>query len=145
VVIDLDAGDRPADQTALSVTRPVEEAVRAVPGVLNVRSETTRGSSQISVDFGWGRDMTAATLNLDAAIAKALPTLPAGAAYDVRRMDPTVYPIAAYALMSDRLDPVALRDLADLQIKPLLSSVPDLSRVGVQGGDVAEVEVLADP
>jgi len=145
VLIDLDAGDRPADQTALTVTRPVEEAVRGVPGVLNVRSETTRGSSQISVDFGWGRDMTAATLNVDAAIAKALPTLPAGAAYDVRRMDPTVYPIAAYALMSDHLDPVALRDVADLQIKPLLSSVPGLSRVDVQGGGVAEVEVLADP
>jgi multidrug efflux pump subunit AcrB len=145
VVIDLDAGDRPADQTALSVTRPVEEAVRAVPGVLNVRSETTRGSSQISVDFGWGRDMTAATLNVDAAIARALPTLPAGSTYTVRRMDPTVYPISAYALISDRLDPVALRDLADLRIRPPLSSVPGLSRVGVQGGGVAEVEVLADP
>jgi multidrug efflux pump subunit AcrB len=145
VVIDLDAGDRPADQTALTVTRPVEEAVRAVPGVLNVRSQTTRGSSQISVDFGWGRDMTAATLTIDAAIAKALPTLPAGSTWDVRRMDPTVYPIAAYALMSERLDPIALRDLADLQIKPLLSSVAGLSRVDVQGGGVAEVEVLADP
>ncbi len=145
VVIDLDAGDRPADQTALSVTRPVEETVRAVPGVLNVRSETTRGAAQISVDFGWGRDMTAATLTVEAAIARALPTLPPGASYDVRRMDPTVYPIGAYALMSDRLGPVALRDLADLRIKPLLSSVPGLSRVGVQGGGVAEVEVLADP
>jgi multidrug efflux pump subunit AcrB len=89
--------------------------------------------------------MTAATLNVDSAIARTLPALPAGSTYGVRRMDPTVYPIAAYALMSDRLGPVALRDLADLQIKPLLSSVPGLSRVGVQGGGVAEVEVLADP
>jgi hypothetical protein len=47
VVISLDAGDRPADQTAVLVTRPVEEAIRATPGVLNVRSQTTRGSSQI--------------------------------------------------------------------------------------------------
>ena len=145
VLIDLDAGDRPADQTALVVTRPFEEAVRAVPGVLNVRSETTRGSSQISVDFGWGRDMTVATLSVDAAIAKALPGLPAGTTYDVRRMDPTVFPIISYALVSDRLSPVQLRDLADLQIKPLLSSVAGLGRVDVQGGGVAEVEVLADP
>src|SRR3978361_182892 len=59
VVVDLDAGSRPAGQTALLATRPVEEAIRTVPGV--VRSETTRGSAQISVDFGWGRDMVAST------------------------------------------------------------------------------------
>ncbi len=145
VVVDLDAGDRPADQTALLVTRPIEEAVRTVPGVQDVRSETTRGSAQISVDFGWGRDMQAGTLAVDAAIARALPTLPPGTSYGVRRMDPTVFPIIAYALRSERLTPVQLRDLADLQIKPLLSSVEGLSRVDVQGGGVAEVEVLADP
>jgi multidrug efflux pump subunit AcrB len=145
VVIDLDAGDRPADQTALLLTRPVEEAVRAVPGVQDVRSDTTRGSAQISVDFGWGRDMGAATLNVDAAIARVLPTLPPGATYGVRRMDPTVYPIIAYALTSDRLTPVQLRDLATLQITPLLSAIPGLSRVEVQGGGVAEVEISADP
>ena len=145
VVVDLDAGDRPADQTAQIVTRPIEEAVRTVPGVKNVRSETTRGSAQISIDFGWGRDMQAAVLNVDAALARALPTLPAGAAYGVRRMDPTVFPIISYALQSDRLSPVELRDLAQLQITPQLSSVSGLSRVAVQGGDVAEVQVLADP
>ncbi|MEP9835545.1 efflux RND transporter permease subunit, partial [Staphylococcus aureus] len=53
VLIDLDAGSRPADQMALLVTRPVEEAVRSIPGVQDVRSETTRGSAQVSVDFGW--------------------------------------------------------------------------------------------
>jgi multidrug efflux pump subunit AcrB len=145
VVVDLDAGDRPADQTALLVTKPVEEAIRTVPGVQGVRSETTRGSAQISVDFGWGRDMQVGALNVDAAIARALPGLPAGTAYGVRRMDPTVYPIISYALRSDSLTPVQLQDLAELQIKPLLSSIPGLSRVDVQGGHVAEVQVLADP
>jgi multidrug efflux pump subunit AcrB len=145
VVVDLDAGSRPADQTALLVTRPVEEAIRMVPGVLDVRSETSRGSAQISIDFGWGRDMTASTLLVDAAVAKTLPSLPPGAAYDVRRMDPTVFPITSYALESDTASPVALQDLAQYQIKPLLSSIPGLSRVAVQGGDTSEVQVLADP
>ena len=45
VVVDLSSGDRPVDQTALSVTRPVEEAIRSVPGVLEVRSATSRGSA----------------------------------------------------------------------------------------------------
>jgi multidrug efflux pump subunit AcrB len=145
VVVDLDAGSRPADQTAMLVTRPVEEVLRTIPGVADVRSETTRGSAQVSIDFGWGRDMVAETLLVDAAIARALPTLPAGTAYNVRRMDPTVFPIISYALVADHPDPVALRDLGRYQITPLLSSIPGLARVDVQGGDTAEVEVLADP
>ncbi|MDB5447056.1 MAG: transporter, partial [Phenylobacterium sp.] len=116
VVVDLDAGSRPADQTALLITRPVEEAIRMVPGVLDVRSETSRGSAQVSIDFGWGRDMTAATLMVDAAVARTLPTLPPGAAYQVRRMDPTVFPIISFALMSNNVSPVALQDLANYQI-----------------------------
>ena len=145
VVIDLDAGDRPADQTVLLLTRPVEEAIRTVPGVVGLRSETTRGSAQISVDFGWGRDMIASTLQVDSAIARVLPNLPAGASYNVRRMDPTVFPIISYALRSDTLSPVALRDLAQYQIVPLLASVEGLARVDVQGGETAEVQVEADP
>src|ERR1700719_1365492 len=145
VVISLDAGDRPAGQMAVLVTRPVEEAVRATPGVLNVRSRTTRGSSQISIDFGWGRDLVAATLNVDSAVAKVLPGLPAGTRYDVRRMDPTVFPIISYALLSNNLSPVALRDLAQYRIVPLLSAIPGLARVAVQGGEQREIEVEADP
>jgi multidrug efflux pump subunit AcrB len=145
VVVDLDAGSRPADQTAMLVTRPVEEVLRTIPGVQDVRSETTRGSAQISIDFGWGRDMVAETLLVEAAIARALPNLPAGTAYDVRRMDPTVFPIISYALVSEHPDPVALHDFGRYQITPLLSTIPGLSRVDVQGGDTAEVEVLADP
>jgi multidrug efflux pump subunit AcrB len=145
VVVDLDAGSRPADQTALLVTRPVEEAIRTVPGVRDVRSETTRGAAQISVDFGWGRDMIASTLLVDSAIAATLPNLPPGTAYNVRRMDPTVFPIISYALQSSSISPVALRDLAQYQLVPLLSSIPGLARVDVQGGETEEIEVLADP
>ncbi|HLZ78685.1 MAG TPA: efflux RND transporter permease subunit, partial [Sphingomonas sp.] len=145
VVVDLDAGSRPADQTALAVTRPIEEALRSVPGVRDVRSETTRGSAQISIDFGWGRDMTASTLLVDSAIARAVSTMPPGVTYDVRRMDPTVFPIIAYALTSDTASPTELQDLARYQITPLLSGIPGLSKVSVQGGETAEVEVMADP
>jgi len=145
VVVDLSSGDRPANQTALTLTRPVEESIRSVPGVRQVRSATSRGSSQISIDFGWGRDMMGATLMVDAAIAKILPELPAGTTYGVRRMDPTVFPIIAYSLTSDTTSPTALRDLAQFQIQPLLASIPGLARVVVQGGAIEEVEVLADP
>ena len=97
-----------------------------MPGVLDVRSASSRGSAQISVDFGWGRDMISSTLLIDAAISQILPSLPPGTGYTVRRMDPTVFPIISYALLSDTVSPVALQDLAQYQIVPLLSSIPGL-------------------
>ena len=145
VVVDLNAGSRPADQTALLVTRPVEEAIRSVPGVLDVRSASSRGSAQISVDFGWGRNMVSSTLLIDAAISQILP---------ICRQAP-VTPCGGWIRPSSLscpmrwcrtlCSPVALHDLAQYQIVPLLSSIPGLARVNVQGGETAEVEVLADP
>src|SRR5437773_5519556 len=62
VRITLDAGDRPAEQMAIEVTTPVEEAVRAIPDVRNLRSTTSRGISAISVNSNWGEDMVSAML-----------------------------------------------------------------------------------
>jgi multidrug efflux pump subunit AcrB len=145
VVIGLEAGDRPADQMVLLVTRPVEQAIRLVPGVLDVRSVSSRGSARVSLDFGWGRDMTASALQVDAAIAQVLPSLPPGTSYNVRRMDPTTFPIIAYGLTSASVSPTALRDLALYQIVPLLSSIAGVARVDVQGGATAEIHVSVDP
>jgi len=144
-VVSLDAGDQPAEQMEMLVTRPVEDAVRRVPGVRNVRSTTSRGSAEISINFDWGRDMAAATLQVNAAIAQIQVQLPAGIQVTTRRMDPTVFPIIAYSLVSDHLTPVQLRDLADYQLRPLLSAVDGVSRVQVTGGAVEEYGVTVDP
>lgn len=144
-VVALDAGDQPAEQMEMLVTRPVEEAVRRVPGVRDVRSTTSRGSAEVSINFDWGRDMAASTLQVNAAIAQIQGQLPAGTRVTTRRMDPTVFPIIAYSLVSDRLSPVQLHDLAEYQLRPLLSSVDGVARVQVQGGATEEYRVTVDP
>jgi CzcA family heavy metal efflux pump len=145
VVVTLDAGDRPAGQMAIQVTWPVGEAVRAVPGVRHVRSTTSRGSAEISVDFDWGRDMVAATLQVESAVNQALSGLPRGTRFEVRRMDPTVFPVLAYSLTSDTHSLVELHDIAMYQLCPLLSTVKGVARVGVQGGAREEYRVTVDP
>jgi len=144
-VVSLDAGDQPAEQMEMLVTRPVEEAVRRVPGVRNLRSTTSRGSAEVSINFDWGRDMAAATLEVNAAIAQVLGQLPAGTQMTTRRMDPTVFPIVAYSLVSSTLSPVQLRDLAEYQLRPLLSSVNGVSSVQTMGGALEEYRVTVDP
>ena len=145
VEVTLDAGDRPAEQMAMLVTIPVEEMVRRVPGVLSVRSTTSRGTAEVSVNFPWGRDMTVATLQIDAAIAQILPTLPAGTTMLTRHMDPTVFPFMAYSLTSDRVPLTALHDLAQYQLRPLLSGVEGVARVQTVGGAQEEYRVTLDP
>ena len=145
VVLALDAGDRPADLMMLSVTQPVEEAVRRVPGVRSVRSTTSRGSAEVSVNFDWGTDMAMATTMLSQAVAQIMPTLPAGTRLDVRRMDPAVYPMLAYSLTSDIWSQAQLYDLARYQLRPLLLGVNGVARVEVQGGEQEEYQVFVDP
>jgi CzcA family heavy metal efflux pump len=145
VVINLDAGDMPAERMAVQVTWPVEEAVRAVPGVQTVRSSTSRGSSNISINFSWGVDMVAALLQVESAINQIRSTLPATLAFGVRRMDPTIFPVLGYSLSSAKHDLVELRDMTLYQIRPLLSSIPGVAKVEVLGGSIAEYQVLVDP
>ncbi|GAB3782313.1 efflux RND transporter permease subunit [Dyella agri] len=144
VRVTLDAGDQPAAQMVVSVTRPVEEAIRRVRGVREVRSTTSRGSAEINIGFDWGADMGRALLDVDAAIGETLPSLPPGLDVEAIRLDPTVFPILAYSLRSDTLTPAELHDIAEFQLRPLLSGVTGVAQVDVQGGDVAEFHVDAD-
>ena len=145
VRVSLDAGDRPADRMVIEVTRPVEEAVRGVPGVREVRSTTSRGSADIDVNFAWGQDMVAAMLQVESAIAQISSSLPQGTNYTVIRMDPTVFPVLAYSLTSDTLSLTQLRDIALYQLRPVLSRVNGVARIAVQGGLTEEYRVTADP
>jgi CzcA family heavy metal efflux pump len=145
VVVSIDAGERDATQMAIDITRPAEIALREIPGVTQVRSTTSRGSAEIDLTFGWGDDMTAATLATQGALATILPDLPAGARFSVRRSDPTIFPVLGISLTSGRLDGVALRQLAERRLRPLLSTVPGVAGVDILGGAPPEMEVEVDP
>ena len=145
VKISLNAGDRPAEQMLLLVSRPVAEAIHSVPGLQSVRSVTSRGSAEVTADFGWGRNMIQTTQEVDSAVSQIRKSLPADLTYTVRRMDVTVYPVIAYAMTSENLPQSAMRDIARFQILPLISSIPGVARVAVEGGSDEEVHVLIDP
>ncbi|MGD8380218.1 MAG: efflux RND transporter permease subunit [Gammaproteobacteria bacterium] len=145
VVVSLDAGDRPADQMELQVTRPMEMALRSIPGVRSVRSNTSRGSADISVNFDWGDDMVSALLQVEAAVNQTLSQVPGGTSFTARRMDPTVFPVIAYSLTSDSLSQVELRDIARYRLLPELSAVAGVGHVHVMGGREAEYRVSVQP
>jgi len=145
VVVSVDAGDRAADQMAAQVTRPLEESLRGVPGVTNIRSTTSRGSADISLSFGWGQDMVSALLQAQAAVNAALPDLPPGVTFRAKRMDPTVFPTLGLAIGSARRDPNSLRAFAEQQLRPVIAATPGVAGVEVLGGGTAEYQVILDP
>tara|TARA_R110000787_G_scaffold238640_1_gene344838 strand:+ start:1520 stop:4567 length:3048 start_codon:yes stop_codon:yes gene_type:complete len=145
VVVSVDAGDRDAAQMEAEITRKIEVALRAVPGVTRIRSTTSRGSAEVALNFAWGDDMVDATLATQAALATLLPNLPTGSKFNVRRSDPTLFPVVGYAITSDNLDPVALRNIAELKILPALTSVQGVAGVEILGSAPREFAVNIDP
>ena len=145
VVVSVDAGDLPVERMVSEVTRPLEEALRSVPNVRGLRSTSSRGSAEVSVNFTWGSVMTVAELQVQSAVNAAAVDLPAGARFVVRRMDPTVFPVLGLSLVSDTRDLVSLRDLAIYQLRPVLAALPDVAQVEVLGGQTREYQVQFDP
>ncbi len=139
------AGDRPAKRMLIAVTYPIEQAVRGIPGVVGVRSTTSRGGADFYVNFRWGENMTIATLEVQAALADLGTRLPADTQLDVRRMRPTIFRMLAYTLTSDRVSQARLRNIARYQLRPLLSAIPGVARVGVIGGRTEEYRVTVNP
>src|SRR5438093_13645343 len=91
VRITLDAGDRPAEQMTVEVTTPVEEAVRAIPGVRSVRSTTSRGTAEISVNFNTWEEIVSTLLQSQSKLNKILRTLPAVSSLEVERSNATEF------------------------------------------------------
>ena len=145
VVVSIDAGERDAAQMTAQITRPIEIALRAVPGVAGIRSTTSRGTAEVALNFAWGHDMVSATLATQSALATSLPDLPAGTRFDVRRSDPTIFPVLGIALTSKSLDQEALRQIAELTVRPALTAVSGVAGVDVLGGAPREFAVDVDP
>jgi CzcA family heavy metal efflux pump len=132
-----------ARQVVFSVTRPLEEAVSIVPGVTRVRSHTIRGAAEISITFASGTDMDRALQLVRARVNQIESSLPSDVELEIEQLTPSLFPILSYNVEGG--DAATLYDLARYEIKPLISRVPGVGRVDVQGSDVRELEVVADP
>jgi heavy metal efflux system protein len=139
-----DAGEEPAAHMMPTVTRPLEEAILRVPGIELVRSITSRGSSELSAQFRWGTDMPVALQRVQAETERIRPDLPPDTKIDVEWMNPAVFVVQGYALVSNRESLAQLTVLAEYTLKPALVRIPGVSQVQIQGGRRREFEVHLD-
>jgi HAE1 family hydrophobic/amphiphilic exporter-1 len=124
------------------VTRPMEEAISAVPGVEEVFSISTEGVSNVRPTFSWGTDLDAAANDIRDRLDRVMPRLPEDAERPVlRKFDLASFPILILGVASD-LDPVQLRRIIDDQVKYRIERVPGVAALDVHGG--LEREIHAD-
>ena len=145
ITVIADAGQQPVDRMMITVTKPLESAVKKVQGVTVVKSSTSRGSCVVEVYFNWGLDIYALKTQLENRINEVKGFLPAGTVISTEAMNQSLFPVYGYTLESKTHSRIALRDAGNLIARPVFSQVKGISNVVVRGGKAKEFVVLPDP
>jgi len=132
---------------ASSVTSPLERQFGEVPGLSQMTSTSSFGSSVITLQFGLDQNIDVEEQQVQAAINSAstyLPTdLPNPPIYN--KVNPADAPILTMALTSDSLPLSKVEDLADTSLAQKISQLPGVGLVSISGGQKPAVRIQANP
>ena len=138
-------GLEPVNRMMVTVTKPMEDAMKRVPGLKLLRSTTSRGSCEISAFLDWNVNVATSQTLIESRLNQIRADLPPNVQITVERMNPAILPVMGYTLEAPGKSALALRKLALYTIKPFLSQVEGVSSVQVQGGRTKEYQVQLLP
>jgi multidrug efflux pump subunit AcrB len=145
IIVVAQNGVAPAQQTLVSVTKPIEEAMSGIPGIARIKSTTARGSAEIDLFFDWKTDIVQTLQIVQARLSQLSTTLPPGASIERSdRLTFAVFPIIGYSITSAKRDPGTLRNLAEVTLRPPLARIDGVASVQVLGGQLREYHILVD-
>ncbi|MEW5842791.1 MAG: efflux RND transporter permease subunit [Bacteroidota bacterium] len=140
-----DNGEQPVDKMMVTVTVPLENAIKRVEDLNIIRSITSRGSCEISAFLNWGSDVDLGKQRIEAQINAIKQNLPPGINITVEKMNPSILPVMGFSLEGKNKSQIELRQLAEFTVKPFLSRVQGVSDVAIIGGKVKEYQIILDP
>lgn len=143
VKIIADNGEQPIDIMLMSVTRPLEEAIKKTENLKLIQSTTSRGSCEISAFFNESADIDLARQQIEARIGESGPDLPPEIKITVEKMNPSILAVAGYSLEGN-LSEIELKMLARYTIKPYLEQIPGIREVAIMGGRNKEYQLVLD-
>ncbi len=138
-------GLEPVDRMMVTVTKPMEDAMKRVPGLKLLRSTTSRGSCEISAFLDWSANVATSQTLIESRLNQIRSDLPPTVQISVERMNPAILPVMGYTLGAPGRSALELRKLALYTIKPFLSQVDGVSSVQIQGGRTKEYQVQLLP
>ncbi|MBC7627835.1 efflux RND transporter permease subunit, partial [Ferruginibacter sp.] len=135
-----DAGLQPVDKMMVTVTKPLENAIKKIPNLVNIRSTTSRGSCEISAYMSWDANVDLSQQQIESKIGEIRNDLPPGVQITVEKMNPSILPVIGYTLEtnSQSRTPIDMKQLAVFTIKPFLSQVQGVAEVRIIGGKQKE-------
>jgi len=145
IVILVENGITPVNQQLVEVTRPLEQAIRIVPGIEDVRSKTTRGGSEINVFFRWDVDILDALHLVQGRISQILPELPPTVRFNIHRLTFSVFPMIGFSITSPQRSITELYTLAYYEIAPRLYRLPGVAETRIVGGRPYEYHIVVKP
>ncbi|MES1224857.1 MAG: efflux RND transporter permease subunit, partial [Bacteroidota bacterium] len=141
-----DAGLQPVNKMMVTVTKPLENAVKQVPDLADVRSITSRGSCEISAFMNWTADIDLSQQRIESKIAQIRNELPAGTQITVEKMNPSILPVMGYTLETTGAStPIDMKQLALYTVKPFLSQVQGVAEIRIIGGKQKEYWLTLNP
>lgn len=141
ITIIADNGEQPVDKMMITVTKPLELAIKRVNGINTVRSSTNRGSCTIDAFFDWNVDINLAKTQLNERINEIKNMLPGTVNIVVEAMSQDIYPVIGFSLESDKYSQIDLKNKALYTIRPQFSQISGISNVIVMGGKTKEFVV----
>ena len=133
-----DAGLQPVNKMMVTVTKPLENAIKQVPDLKTIRSTTSRGSCEISAFMNWDANIDLGKQRIESKIAEIRSSLPPGVDISVEKMNPSILPVMGYTLESNTKSPIELRQIATYTVKPFLSRVDGIAEIRIIGGKQKE-------
>lgn len=140
-----DNGQQPVDKMMVTVTVPLENAIKKVEELNLIRSKTSRGSCEISAFLNWNTDIDLGKQRVEARINEIKQNLPAGVNITVEKMNPSILPVMGFSLEGEGKSQIELRQIAEYTIKPFLARINGISDVAVIGGKTKEYHIVIDP
>lgn len=139
-----DNGQQPVDRMMVTVTKPLESALKRVKGVTVVRSSTSRGSCVISAYFTWDVDIYNTKTQVESRINEIKNFLPPNTTIQVEAMNQSIFPVYGLTLESETANLVELKKAGMFIVRPAYAQVAGISNVVVRGGKTKEYVITPD-
>ena len=139
-----DNGEQPVDKMMVTVTKPIENAIKKVENIKMIRSTTSMGSCEISAFMEWSSDIDLDKQQVESQISQIKSNLSADVQITVEKMNPSILPVIGYSLQSGNKSQVELKMIAEYIVKPYISRIDGVAAVDVIGGKEKEYRIILD-
>ncbi|MET0279193.1 MAG: efflux RND transporter permease subunit, partial [Pseudorhodoplanes sp.] len=132
---------------AASIASPIERQLSTIAGISSMSSQSSLGTTRITIQFDLNRNIDAAALDVQTALTIAQRRLPVEMTTppSFRKVNPSDFPVLFIAVSSKTLPLSTVHEYADLRLGQAISQIQGVAQVIVYGAQKFAMRVQVDP